>query len=554
MKTKKRILTGECLILVLILFIAAVFRLWQLGKVPPGIANDEAGYIYSAYSIWKTGRDPTGKFLPLSINLDNSFSPVYIYATAPFVGLLGLSPGIGRLPFALVGIISVFLVYLVTKKLSQNSKVALGAAGMLALTPWHIYVSRAAFDANFALVFFLAGINSFLDSENKKIKYTIWSLIWFFLAFYSYHATKIYFLLLAPTLLFLYWKSRTTWQRVMFIVGIILILISYVFIVKSTGPNSRSEVLLWQNPSLFENAVIWERDKSTLPLPYKLVFSNKATVALRKATETYLEAFSTNYLFLYGETGALTSVYGGIVNQGQLFIFMLPFLILGVVGVSHAKTRTKILMTMLIMIAPVPAAVASDRTLIFRSYMLLIPLSILGGFGIYEYLEWICKQRSNLRWVMIGGYSLFITLTLIFYIVHMWFRYPVYGAERWFRSSTDLSLFVKNHYQGYTRVVIVQPGPMFLFQYAMVDQTDPVLVQHAWRDRPQGMIKNIVFSDMLSCPKLINPEHQEVQSNMLIVLSEVCTKTLPPTIIPIETIRDRGNPDRVIWSIYRVPD
>ncbi len=537
-----------------ILLIATFLRLWQLGSVQPGLANDEAGIIYSAYSIWKTGREPAGKFLPTSIQLDNSFSPVYIYITAPFVGLLGLSPWAGRLPFALTGIMSVLLLYFIVKKLSDNDIVALGAAGILALIPWHIYVSRAAFDANFALVFFLAGIYAFLTSQNKRVRSILWSLLWFFLAFYSYHATKLYFVLLLPTLILIYWKSRTTIQRIVFILGTILILCSYVIVLKTNGPNTRADVLIWQNMDQYSTEVNWQREKSTLPEGLRPVFSNKVTVAVRKATETYLEAFSTNYLFLYGETGALTSVYGGIINQGQLFIFMLPFLIFGVVGLSKTSTRTKLLVTLLFLFAPVPSAAASDRTLIFRSFMLLIPLPILAGYGINECIMWLNTQRSITKWIVVAGYSIFIIITLCSYIAHLWYRYPVYGAERWFKSSTDLSIYVRDHHTDYSRVIIVQSGSMFLFQFGIYAKIDPIIIQRAWNARPRSVIDNIVFAESPSCPRITLPTRETASlTNLLLVWPDNCANSLLSTLPQVYTIRERGEPLRSIWRMYSLP-
>jgi hypothetical protein len=55
--------------LLLVIFLAVLLRVWQLGNIPASITNDEAGYIYSSYSIWRTGHDVAGKLFPLSINL-----------------------------------------------------------------------------------------------------------------------------------------------------------------------------------------------------------------------------------------------------------------------------------------------------------------------------------------------------------------------------------------------------------------------------------------------------------------------------------------------------
>ena len=87
-------------ILFVIIFIAAILRLWNVGAMPPGITNDEGGAIYSALSAWKTGRSLDGVFLPLSFNLDNSFPPVNIYLTAPFIGIFGPNAWASRVPLA----------------------------------------------------------------------------------------------------------------------------------------------------------------------------------------------------------------------------------------------------------------------------------------------------------------------------------------------------------------------------------------------------------------------------------------------------------------------
>src|SRR6185312_9145899 len=114
------------ILLILIIVFALALRVWQLNTLPFGVENDEVSYIYSAYTVWQTGgHDIAGKFLPLSINLDSSLSPVPVYITAPFVGLFGLSPLTGRLPFALAGVGSVILVYFLAKVLFKNEYIGL---------------------------------------------------------------------------------------------------------------------------------------------------------------------------------------------------------------------------------------------------------------------------------------------------------------------------------------------------------------------------------------------------------------------------------------------
>ena len=82
------------------------------------MTDDEIRLVYSSYNIWGTARDVSGHFLPLTFLLDKyAFNPVAIYLTSPFVGILGLSMFSARLSFAVAGIFTVFLVYLVAYKL-----------------------------------------------------------------------------------------------------------------------------------------------------------------------------------------------------------------------------------------------------------------------------------------------------------------------------------------------------------------------------------------------------------------------------------------------------
>ena len=148
--------------LILIIFLAAFLRLWQLGNVPYGTPHDEASYIYNAYSIWHTGKDIEGRFLPLSFNAHSSQSPVEVYITAPFVGILGLSLFSARLPVAMIGMGSVILLFLLTDLLFRSKRIALVSALLLAISPWALQLGRGLWDADFALFFYLLGIYTFI--------------------------------------------------------------------------------------------------------------------------------------------------------------------------------------------------------------------------------------------------------------------------------------------------------------------------------------------------------------------------------------------------------
>ena len=110
-----------------ILILAAILRIWQLGSLPPSLTPDEAALGYNAYSILKTGRDEYGKLLPVIFKSFGDYKPgFYIYTTVPFIAIFGLTEFAVRLPSAIAGVIAVWLMYLIVKKIRLKNILEIG--------------------------------------------------------------------------------------------------------------------------------------------------------------------------------------------------------------------------------------------------------------------------------------------------------------------------------------------------------------------------------------------------------------------------------------------
>jgi len=150
-------------LLALILLIAAFLRLYRLDQIPPPMNSDEASRGYDAWSLWETGRDQFGEFLPFLLR---SFGPgdypaaASAYVAAPFTGLLGPGPLGIRFAIALSGIATVLIVYLWLYR-ERSATWALIAAFLVALNPWHVRMSRWAPEANLAPFFLTIGLYFF---------------------------------------------------------------------------------------------------------------------------------------------------------------------------------------------------------------------------------------------------------------------------------------------------------------------------------------------------------------------------------------------------------
>lgn len=128
-----------------IVLLAAALRLVALDRVPPAICQDEAVNAYDAYCILKTGTDHFGTPWPVFFRSFGDYHPgPPIYLQIPFQMLLGLSVWSTRLPDALFGTAHVFFVYFLIRRF-YGDRVGLLAAALLAVSPWHIHLSRLAF-------------------------------------------------------------------------------------------------------------------------------------------------------------------------------------------------------------------------------------------------------------------------------------------------------------------------------------------------------------------------------------------------------------------------
>src|SRR3990167_6730277 len=192
------------LVLILILLLASFLRLYQIDQVPPALSWDEASIGYDAYSILKTGKDQCGEIFPLAFKSFGEYKyPFHIYASAVSIYFFGLNEFAVRFPSALFGVINIFLLYLLTWKLFKNQFIALTAAFLLTISPWHIQFSRVIWETNFALCFFLAGLNFFLASRQaKKAYFLIVTFILFGMATFTYNGAKVFIVLFIPLLLF----------------------------------------------------------------------------------------------------------------------------------------------------------------------------------------------------------------------------------------------------------------------------------------------------------------------------------------------------------------
>ncbi|MCM8787907.1 MAG: phospholipid carrier-dependent glycosyltransferase, partial [Candidatus Omnitrophica bacterium] len=135
------------LLFLLIVILGTILRLYHLSNNPPSLYWDEVSLGYNAFSILNYGIDEHGEPYPLArfIAFGDFKPPGYIYATVPSIFLFGVNEFAVRFPSAFSGTLFIVATYLLAKEIFKKEKIALFSALFIAISPWSLQLSRAAF-------------------------------------------------------------------------------------------------------------------------------------------------------------------------------------------------------------------------------------------------------------------------------------------------------------------------------------------------------------------------------------------------------------------------
>jgi 4-amino-4-deoxy-L-arabinose transferase-like glycosyltransferase len=412
-------------LLFLILFAAFLLRFWQLGQNPPSIFMDEASNGYNAYSILKTARDEYGNFLPLTFRAFGEYNPALsVYLLVPTIAAFDLNEFAIRLPSALFGFFTVYLVYLLVKKLlnyfevidpKAASLLPIASAAFLAVSPWHIQFSRYDHEANFMLFFSVFGVVLLLYSMQKTWFLPLAATSFGF-ALNSYHAGKVWIPLLLALLMFTFAKELIGFKTKL-ILPILILLISVV----PFAINIDQSLARGQTVGILRSA-------------------NPISVF----TANYLSHYSPNFMFTSADPIGRHSVQG----MGQLYVFEIPLILLGLITLIKTKGKAKILLLGWLLLAAVPASLATPSPHALRSIMFSPAWSIVSALGIAVLISSTVKKP--LKTLLLTSIIL-VALYNFFTYLHLYYKhYPKLKARDWqdgYKQLTEAIRPVEHNYE-----------------------------------------------------------------------------------------------------------
>jgi len=508
----------KLLILSIIFAIAAILRLWNLASIPPHLTPDEASIGYNAYSILKTGRDEYGTLFPIIFKSFGDHKPgLYIYATVPSVAVFGLTEFAVRFPSVLAGLSAIYLLYLVVNELFANKKLGTISAIILAFSPWHIYFSRGAWEANLALTLTLAGIYFFLKSL-KQEKHLIFSAIFFALTLVTYQGAKISSLIVLVILFLLHLKELAKLNRSIFFTSLAIGLVIsssaiMAFFQEKTGRLEVFNIFFYPRSKEYLETFLKEGNEKVGTLTYYLYHSEPLNF-IRGILGRWFNHFSGRFLFFEGDYSNLrhSSPYQGVMLYTDVI-----FLILGLASVFREKISKPVAFVLLwLVFSPLPSALSRDQVHAIRSLNMVVPLVILVSLGVYKVVN--SKKLYSKLLLPIG------VISFIYFAESYFMQLPHLRSQYWYYGHKQVVRKIAQNQSTYNQIIFQQsfdqPYIFFLF-FQKYDprryQKNSRLIQNSADVGVVEKLDNIHFTE-------INWSNDKEKSNTLIIG--------PPTKIP----------------------
>lgn len=441
-----------------IILLAIVLRFIFLANVPPSPSLDEATIGWNAYSILHTGRDEYGYFLPILLRAYDDYRPaLYVYLVVPFIKVFGLNVISIRLPSVVMSIATVIMSYFLVKNIFIASKkkeiIALITMFLLAISPWHIYVSRLGHEVNLGLTLIVAGMLLFLLGIRKKNGWFLAvSFFTFGTSFYSYQSEKVFIPLLLIALFALFWRKMLLLKKQVVLGMILFILVSLPIFFASLTPQAmlrlKGTSVFTDNPRYAQSAkdVLLAKQNNSL---FGEVTNNRRVITVEIFLQNYFSHFSPWWLF--GNTGDEPFK---APNTGLMYLWEMPFLLLGLFFLFFSKEigwQIKGLIILWILIDFVAPGLTTQAPHAMRAYTLLPVPQIIVALGIVALVPFFQKRKAAS--MAFGAILLVVVGTSLFLFIKNYFvAFPIEQSDSFQYALGKAIVYIAKEQASYKRI------------------------------------------------------------------------------------------------------
>lgn len=314
------------ILITVILIIGILVRIVGITEYPQGLNQDEASSGYEAYSLLTEGIDRNGKFMPVHfISWGSGQNVLYSYLMIPFILIFGLTEFVVRLPMAIIGCVSLIVTYFTLKRM-KNKKFAIGGLLFLAICPWHIMKSRWGLESNLFPDLILIAVYFIIKAIDNQKMYNLY-IASAILGISAYSYGTAYFFLpvfLISLLIYLVKTKQMTVKSaiISFAIVAIIALPMVLFTIINTFDLPEIKLPFMTIPRLKANR-------------YQEIASVFSSEFLEKTKSNFTESIK---MLIYQNDGL---PWNSMSFFGIVYIFTLPFIILGIILSFSKKTEFK---------------------------------------------------------------------------------------------------------------------------------------------------------------------------------------------------------------------
>lgn len=448
-------LKKKYILLFFISLLAIILRFWKIDSLPSSLTWDEVSWGYNAYSLGLDGRDEFGRFLPLTYleSFGDFKPPVYAYLTIIPVWLFGLNEFSTRFASAFFGSLTVFVTYFLVKSIFKEEKyvesISLFSAFFLGISPWHVNLSRAAFEANVSTFLLTTGIYFFLKAMRYRKAYLFASALFFVLSIYTFNTARIFAPLFLIFLAFGFRKELIAYKKdVLFaiIFGFVLLLPILPFLFSAQAGLRYREVNIFSDISVIErtnqeiindNNAAWSRIIHNRRLAYSFEFIRH-----------YFDNLNPSFLFISGDGNPKFSTQ----DVGQLYLFDLPFLIIGGFLLFKFKKGFWWILPGWLFLGIIPAAIARETPHALRIENVLPTFQIVVSYGLVYVLRHIDSFKSLLRKGLVIAIFSTLFLQMSYYLHGYYSHYSMEFSGEWQYGYKNSISYINNIQSNYDEV------------------------------------------------------------------------------------------------------
>ena len=427
-----------------IVLLAVLLRFMYLGIAPPSPNWDEVSLGYNAYSILETGKDEYGKTLPIILRSYDDYKPaLYAYFTIPSIWLFGLNTFAARFPSAIFGILTVVATYFLVKELFPNIRkfsifnfqfsISEIAAFLLAISPWHIQFSRIAFESNVAMGFNALSILLFLKSLKKPFLLFPTAII-MGASIYIYQSEKVLIPLLFIILVFVFRKELFMIPKKYLIAFVAIIFLIAMPMINFTLTNSDAlarakgvSIFSDLTPFLKQNVQKLIEDKKNKDY-LGLLLDNRRIEFAKSIISGYISHFDLSWLFITSDIERHHAP-----NMGLLYIWELPFLLIGIYALMFGNfdKKIKIFVIAWFLIVPIPASVTSGVPHAVRTLNFLPIFQIFVAIGLIVSYIFISNMKYQFKYLIFSLCFLFFIFNFLYYLNQYFVQQNYFHSQVW---------------------------------------------------------------------------------------------------------------------------